>query len=154
MDVAEKLGSLTVTDLPEEVSEDAPPLPPLVRKVNPNLAPLRSCVGTGRKSKGKGKAVSFDLERNETVEVENWFITAIHKHVKKRLRFSDHAWTMDVARWIEPDGHNQISFPRTKWIWAKSEWSREDEAGDVMMEDEVSDVAMEDEVGDLIMEDA
>ena len=79
------------------------------------------------------KKVSFREDLNEVHEVEYWFDRRIHKH--REIRFG---WgvvvTLVVSRWIEPDGHNQLHFPRTKWVRDVPDWSAEDDDGDVEMD--------------------
>ncbi|MCJ1469040.1 hypothetical protein MMC07_007672 [Pseudocyphellaria aurata] len=81
------------------------------------------------------KTVGFDLARNEVYEVDYWFDRRIHKH--REIRFG---WgieeTIEVSRWIEPDGHNQLHFPRTKWVRDVPDWTVEDQDGDVEMLDD------------------
>ncbi|MCJ1271035.1 hypothetical protein MMC22_010934 [Lobaria immixta] len=86
------------------------------------------------KRKGK-KTVAFAEELNEVYEVEYWFDPRIHKHREVRFRFCEDVTVVEVFRWIVPDGHNQLHFPRTKWVRDVPDWSVEDQDGDVEMGD-------------------
>ena len=78
------------------------------------------------------KSVAFAEELNEENDVENWFDRRIHKH--REIRFGwGVAVTHEVSRWIEPHGHQQLHFPRTKWVRDVPDWSVEDQDGDVEM---------------------
>lgn len=86
------------------------------------------------------KSVAFAEDLNEVHVVENWFDPSIHKH--REIRFRWGIWEMiEVSRWIEPDGHNQLHFPRTKWVRDVPDWSVEDQDGDVEMGED-ADVEM------------
>lgn len=92
---------------------------------------LSSSPSPPPKKKGK-KSVAFAEELNEVYEVEKWFDRRIHKH--REIRFRWGYWqSIEVSRWIEPDGHNQLHFPRTKWVRDVPDWSVEDQDGDVEM---------------------
>lgn len=71
---------------------------------------------TPKKRTGIKKSVAF-AEMVEVCVVSRWIDPKIHKHRESRGRL---AWGIfkeyEVSRWIEPDGHNQLHFPRTKWI--------------------------------------
>lgn len=87
-----------------------------------------------KKKKGK-KTVAFAEELNEVYEVEYWFDRRIHKHREIRFRWDEAVVVFEVSRWIESDGHNQLHFPRTKWVRDVPDWSVEDQDGDVEMAD-------------------
>lgn len=94
-------------------------------------APAQLPLPPQKKKKVK-KSVAFAEELNEVYEVENWFDRRIHKH--REIRFGwGVAITYEVSRWIEPDGHNQLHFPRAKWVRDVPDWSVEDQDGDVEM---------------------
>ena len=85
-----------------------------------------------RPKKKVKKSVAFAEELNEVYEVENWFDRRIHKH--REIRFGwGVAVTHEVSRWIEPNGHQQLHFPRTKWVRDVPDWSAEDQDGDLEM---------------------
>ena len=78
------------------------------------------------------KRVAFAEELNEVYVVENWFDRRIHKHREIRFRWGK-KYVIEGSRWIKPDGHNQLHFPRTKWVRDVPDWSVEDQDGDVEM---------------------
>ena len=87
------------------------------------------------KAKGK-KSVAFALERNETRSVDYWFVETwgdgYHRytgHVKFARIFT---W-IEYPRWIEPHGHTQLHFPRTKYVRDVPDWQDEDGDGDIAM---------------------
>ncbi|MCJ1267673.1 hypothetical protein MMC22_007559 [Lobaria immixta] len=47
-------------------------------------------------------------------------------HREIRFRWDEAVLQFEVSRWIEPDGHNQLHFPRTKWMRDVPDWSVED----------------------------
>ncbi|KAL9077679.1 MAG: hypothetical protein Q9161_000051 [Pseudevernia consocians] len=72
------------------------------------------------------KTVSFALENNTTQVVDRWII---------KVRWARYDEVFDVDRWIEPHGHNQLNFPRTKFVRDGPDADAEDDQGDVEMID-------------------
>lgn len=73
----------------------------------------------------KSKTVSFALENNTTQVVDRWI---------KKVRW-DRWEAIEVDRWIEPHGRDQLNFPRTKFISDGPDAEAEDDEGDVDMAD-------------------
>ena len=80
----------------------------------------------------------------------------IHKHRENRntcfIEWSDDDFIYENPRWIEPHGHQQLHFPRTRWIREVPDLDFEDDDGDVEMVD--ADVDMTDADTDIEMVDA
>lgn len=88
-----------------------------------------------RVKKKKKKTVRFDLDRNETVEVGDWYIQTWGIG-KKYWGVRWGLWVVDTFEpYLEPDGHNQLHFPRTKWIRDVPSWDEENDDGDIEMID-------------------
>lgn len=102
-------------------------------------APTPSPSPPAKVEKKKKKSVAFALERNETRLVDKWYInTWGHKHPTRpngRVGIHEVVLVMFVANWLQPDGHNQLHFPRTKWIRDVPDWDVEDDDGDIGMLD-------------------
>lgn len=83
----------------------------------------------------KKKSVKFDLDRNETVEVGNWYVrTWGTGDSYSGVRWGEElVWR--VERYLEPHGHTQLHFPETKWIHDVPGWDAENDDGDIEMID-------------------
>lgn len=79
--------------------------------------------------------MKFDLSRNETVEVEDWYVlTWGTDNSYAGVRWGEQlVWTVD--RYLEPYGHTQLHFPETKWIHDVPSWDAENDDGDIEMID-------------------
>ncbi|MCJ1257255.1 hypothetical protein MMC24_005080 [Lignoscripta atroalba] len=66
----------------------------------------------------KKKSVVFAEWKNQTRLVDSWIDRRVHVHRPGAgtVRFACEVVYTGLSRWIEPDGHNQLHFPRTKWI--------------------------------------
>ena len=88
-----------------------------------------------RVKKKKKKSVKFDLERNETIEVGEWYAQTWGTGDS----YSGVRWGMElqwtVERYLEPYGHTQLHFPQTKWIRDVPNWDAENDDGDIDMID-------------------
>ena len=83
----------------------------------------------------KKKSVKFDLDRNETVEVGDWYVrTWGTGDSYAGVRWGEQlVWTVD--RYLEPCGYTQLHFPQTKWIRDVPGWDAENDDGDIEMID-------------------
>ncbi len=95
-------------------------------KVSPSPPPARV---------KKKKSVKFDLDRNQTVEVGNWYVQTWGTGdslygVRWGMKL---VWIVD--RYLEPHGRNQLHFPQTKWIRDVPSWDAENDDGDIEMID-------------------
>ena len=84
--------------------------------------------------------MAFAEWKNQVLLVESWIDRRVHVHKKLRdgagtVEFACEFVYPDLERWIEPDGHNQINFPRTKWIRGVPDPTLEDCDGDIEMLD-------------------
>ena len=78
------------------------------------------------KKKKKSKTVSFALENNTMQVVDRWII---------KVCFAEYDEVLDVDRWIEPHGRDQLNFPRTRFVCDKLDADAEDDDGDMEMLD-------------------
>ncbi len=76
--------------------------------------------------KKKSKTVSFALENNTMQVVDRWII---------KVCFAEYDEVLDVDRWIEPHGRDQLNFPRTRFVCGGLDADAEDDDGDVEMAD-------------------
>ena len=148
-----------VSRLPPAISEDTPaPIPPVKLPVSPVplirdpcgpkkpsvVAALKPCL-TLRPSKAK-RSIRFA----STVLVQEYTqwnfkgFSPIHTKLVglpyerqfKRARFAMQLYTdVKVDNYLEPDGRNQVNFPRTKWIRDGPTGDDVDNDGDVEMSD-------------------
>ena len=107
------------------------------------LAALKPCL-TLRPSKPK-RSVSF--APNELVQeytpwnfkgqspIHTRLVGPPYERSQKRVKFRKEWLLSPVERYLEPDGHNQLNFPRTKWIRDVPTWEDVDADGDVDMVD-------------------
>ena len=79
-----------------------------------------------KKKKKKSKTVSFALENNKTQVVDRWII---------KVCFAKYDEILDVDRWIEAHGRDQLNFPRTRFVCDRLGADAEDDDGDVEMVD-------------------
>ena len=81
--------------------------------------------------------VTFAEEKNQTILVDTWIDPLIHQYHggNGHVRFYRLLHITEVFRWIKPDGHNQINFPRTIWIRNVPDAAAEDDDGDIEMLD-------------------
>ena len=91
----------------------------------------------GSKKKRTAKTVVWADDQNEVHLVERWIVTHLHIHQPENghVRWDHYDQVYSVDRWIVPDGHNQLHFPRTKWIRDVPEAAFEDLDGDIEMRD-------------------
>lgn len=59
----------------------------------------------------------------------------IHQSFNGHVRWDHYDKVYEVDTWIVPDGHNQLHFPRTKWIRDVPDPAVEDLDGDIEMRD-------------------
>ena len=85
----------------------------------------------------KAKTVVWAEEKNEVHLVDKWIITHIHvwQPENGHVRWDHYDKVYPVETWIVPDGHNQLHFPRTKWMRDVPEAALEDLDGDIEMFD-------------------
>ena len=81
--------------------------------------------------------------------MSSWIDPKVFKHraIDWKVRFHDYALVWEHPRWIEPDGQQQLHFPRTRWIRDGPDPSLEDHEGDIEM-------VLVDHDGDIEMTDA
>ena len=88
-------------------------------------------------SKKTAKTVVWADDKNEVHLVEKWIVNHIHIHqpANGHVRWDHYDKVYLVDTWIVPDGHNQLHFPRTKWIRDVPDAAVEDPDGDIEMRD-------------------
>ena len=101
-----------------------------------NLSETRGALRP-RGSKKTAKTVVWADDKNEVHLVENWIVKHIHIHqpFNGHVRWDHYDKVYEVDTWIVPDGHNQLHFPRTKWIRDVPDPAVEDLDGDIEMRD-------------------
>lgn len=81
-------------------------------------------------------------EEDDVLLVEKWIIPRVHCHNKeevsalpsiREVHWDDYSLIVPVDSWLEPDGHNQLSFPRTLYVRNVPDSEAEDLDGDVEM---------------------
>jgi len=118
---------------------------------------FESCEG-----RRQAKTVRF-VEEDEVLLVNSWIIPGLHQHqkastpydveekelddqevsaqpkpepvVKRHVHFDDYNSYLDVENYLEPDAHNQLSFPRTTYPREVPDFEVDDGDGDIAMED-------------------
>ncbi|MCJ1458050.1 hypothetical protein MMC28_008420 [Mycoblastus sanguinarius] len=106
----------------------------------PNPSPQASGVpdlSQPKAKREKAKSVVFAEEKNEVHLVEKWIVRELHIHSRPnghvRWDHYDEVWPVD--RWIVPHGHDQLHFPRTRWVRDVPDSGFEDLDGDIEMLD-------------------
>ena len=95
------------------------------------------------KGRKKAKTVVF-AEEDDVLLVEKWIIPKVHCHNKeevsalpsvREVHWDDYNLIFPVENWLQPDGHNQLSFPRTRYVRNVPDSEAEDLDGDIEMLD-------------------
>ncbi len=91
----------------------------------------------GSVKKKTAKTVVWADDKNEVYLVEKWIVKHLHIHqpANGHVRWDHYDKVYLVDTWIVPDGHNQLHFPRTKWIRDVPDAVVEDLDGDIEMHD-------------------
>ena len=87
--------------------------------------------------KKTAKTVVWADDKNEVHLVEKCIVTHIHIHqlANGHVRWDHYDKVYPVDTWIVPEGHNQLHFPRTKWIRDVPDVAFEDLDCDIEMRD-------------------
>lgn len=104
---------------------------------SPTLSKTRGALRPQGSKKKTAKTVVWADDKNEVHLVEKWIVTHIHIHqpANGHVRWDHYDKVYPVDTWIVPDGHNQLHFPRTKWIRDVPDGAFEDLDGDIEMRD-------------------
>ena len=103
-----------------------------------NLSETRGALRPqGSAKKKTAKTVVWADDKNEVHLVEKWIVK--HLHIQQpengHVRWDHYDKVYLIDTWIVPDGHNQLHFPRTKWIRDVPDAAVEDLDGDIEMRD-------------------
>ena len=101
------------------------------------LSDTRGALRRQGSKKKTAKTVVWADDQNEVHLVERWIVTHLHIHQPENghVRWDHYDKVYSVDKWIVPDGHNQLHFPRTKWIRDVPDAAFEDLDGDIEMRD-------------------